>query len=110
LTEVLVKAAAKFIGQPNATVIVKEINSRKVFIVGQVAKPGTFALTGDMTVLQLVALAGDMLEYAKSNRVVVVRKEGGHEQRLPFNYKEVVKGKNAAQNILLKPGDTVIVP
>jgi polysaccharide biosynthesis/export protein len=110
LTEVLVKAAAKFIGQPNATVIVKEINSRKVFIVGQVAKPGTFALTGDMTVLQLIALAGDVLEYAKSTKVVVVRKEDGREQRLPFNYKEVVKGKHAGQNLLLKPGDTVIVP
>src|SRR6188768_1944343 len=65
LTEVLVKAAAKYVSQPNATVMVKEINSRKVFVVGQVAKPGTFPLAGDLTVLQALALAGDVLEYAK---------------------------------------------
>jgi polysaccharide export outer membrane protein len=110
LTDTLVKAASKYIGQPNATVIVKEINSRKVFILGQVSKPGTFPLTGDMTVLELIAVAGDVLEYAKSANVVVVRKEAGHERRFPFNYKDVVKGKNTKQNILLKPGDTVIVP
>jgi polysaccharide biosynthesis/export protein len=110
LTDALVRAASKFIGQPNATVIVKEINSRKVFVIGQVAKPGTFPLAGDMTVLQVIALAGDVLEYAKTTKVVVVRKENGHEQRFKFNYKEVVKGQNIDQNILLKPGDTVIVP
>ena len=110
LTDALVKAASKYIGQPNATVVVKAINSRKVFIVGKVAKPGAFPLTGDMTVLQLIAMAGDVLEYAKSNSVVVVRKAEGGEQRFKVNYKDVLRGKNAAQNILLKPGDTVIVP
>ena len=110
LTAALVKAASKYIGQPNATVVVKAINSRKVFVIGQVAKPGAFPLTGDMTVLQLIALAGDVLEYAKSKSVVVVRTAEGGEQRFKFNYKEVLRGKNAGQNILLKPGDTVIVP
>jgi polysaccharide export outer membrane protein len=110
LTVALVKAASKYIGQPNATVIVKEINSRNVSIIGQVAEPGAFPLTRDMTVLELIALAGDVLEYAKSKGVVIVRKEGENERRFKFNYKEVVKGKNTKQNILLKPGDTVIVP
>ena len=110
LTDALVKAATKYIGRPNATVIVKEINSRKVFVLGQVSKPGTFPLTGDMTVLQVIALAGDVLEYAKSSNVVIVRNEGGVERRYRFNYKNVLKGKNTEQNILLKPGDTVIVP
>ena len=110
LTENLVKAATKYIAQPNATVIVKEIHSRKVFILGQVAKPGTFPLTEDMTVLQLIALAGDVLEYAKTSNIVVVRKEGARERRMPFNYKDVLKGRNTSQNIVLKPGDTVIVP
>jgi polysaccharide biosynthesis/export protein len=110
LTVALVKAASKYIGQPNATVIVKEINSRNVSIIGQVAKPGAFLLTRDMTVLELIALAGDVLEYAKSKGVVIVRKEEEGERRFKFNYKEVVKGKNTEQNILLKPGDTVIVP
>jgi len=110
LTEALVKAAAKYVSQPNATVMVKEINSRKVFVVGQVAKPGTFALAGDMSVVQLIALAGDVLEYAKSTRITIVRQEAGTEHRFPFNYKDVLKGKHIAQNIRLKPGDTVIVP
>ena len=110
LTNVLVKAASKYISQPNATVIVKEINSRKVFIVGQVAKPGGFPLTGNMTVLELIALAGDVLEFAKSKNVVVVRKENDGERRFKFNYKDVIKGKSIEQNILLKSGDTVIVP
>ena len=110
LTEVLTKAALKFVAQPNATVIVKSINSRKVFIVGQVAKPGTFPLVGEMTALQLIAQAGDVLEYAKTKDIVIVRKEGGKERRFKFNYKDVLKGKNIEQNILLKPGDTVIVP
>ena len=110
LTGVLVSAASKYVSQPNATVIVKEINSRKVFIVGQVAKPGGYPMTGNMTVLELIALAGDTLEFAKSKNVAVVRKQHDGEQRFKFNYKDVLKGKDVQQNILLKPGDTVIVP
>ena len=110
LTGVLVSTASKYVSQPNATVIVKEINSRKVFIVGQVTKPGGYPMTGRMTVLELIALAGDTLEFAKSKNVVVVRKEDNGEQRFKFNYKDVLKGKDVEQNILLKPGDTVIVP
>jgi polysaccharide biosynthesis/export protein len=110
LTVALVKAASKYIAQPNVTVIVKEINSRKVFIIGQVSRPGAFPLTGDMTVLQLIALAGGVTEWAKSKSVVVVRTEEEGERRFKFNYKEVMEGKKVEQNLLLKPGDTVIVP
>ena len=110
VTDVLTKAATKFVANPNATVIVKGINSRKVFVLGQVGKPGPYPLVADTTVLQLIAQAGDVLEYAKAKNIVVVRKEGGHEQRFKFNYPDVLKGKHIEQNILLKPGDTVIVP
>jgi polysaccharide biosynthesis/export protein len=110
LGEVLVKAASKYIEDPTATVIVREINSRKVFIVGQVAKPGAFPLTGDMTVLQLIAQAGDVLEYANAKRISIVRKEENGERRYPFNYRDVLRGRNVDQNIPLQPGDTVIVP
>jgi polysaccharide biosynthesis/export protein len=110
LGAVLVKAASRYIADPTATVIVKEINSRKVFILGQVSRPGAFPLTGDMTVLQLIALAGDVLEYANSKRISIVRKEEDGERRYPFNYRDVLRGRNVAQNILLQPGDTVIVP
>jgi polysaccharide biosynthesis/export protein len=110
LTTVLEDAASKYINRPNATVIVKEINSRQVFILGQVAKPGSFPLTSDTSVLQLIAMAGDVLEYAKSKKVVIVRKDESGERRFPFNYKDVVAGKHTDQNIMLRPGDTVIVP
>lgn len=110
LSQSLEKAGAKFLAEPNVTVIVKEIHSRKVFIVGQVAKPGAFPLTGEMNVLQLIALAGGVLEYANAKNIAVVRKDDGHERRIRVNYQDVLKGKNIDQNILLKPGDTVIVP
>ena len=77
LRDQLTKAAAKFVEEPNATVVVKEIHSRKVFITGNVAKAGTYPLTGDMTVLQLIAVAGGLLEYADSKNIVVMRTEDG---------------------------------
>lgn len=104
------KAASRFVAEPNATVVVKTINSRKVYITGNVLKPASYPLTGEMTVLQLIAVAGGLLEYADSKNVVVMRKENGRDQSFKFNYKDVVRQKNIQQNILLKPGDTVIVP
>jgi len=104
------KAALKLVAEPNATVIVKTINSRKVHILGNVGKSGTYPLAGEMTVLQLIALAGGLQEYADEKHITVMRKEDGKDQVLKFNYKDVVRQKNMEQNVLLKPGDTVIVP
>jgi polysaccharide export outer membrane protein len=104
------KSAQKYIEDPNASVVVKEIHSRKVFITGNVAKPGTFPLTGEMNVLQLIALGGGLLEYADSKNIVVMRTENGAPQQYKFNYNDVIKGKQVQQNVLLKPGDTVVVP
>jgi len=104
------KAASKFMAEPNATVIVKAINSRKVHIVGSVMKAGTYPLAGEMTVLQLIAQAGGLQEWADSKHITVMRKEDGKDKALSFNYKDVVKQKKLQQNVLLKPGDTVIVP
>jgi polysaccharide biosynthesis/export protein len=110
LREQLVKAATKFVADANATVVVKEIKSRNVYITGQVAKGGAFALTGEITILQLIALAGGVLEYADSKNIVLTRNENGAPKYYKFNYKDVMKGKNVQQNLVLKPGDTVIVP
>ncbi len=106
----LVKAASKYLEDPNATVVVKEIHSRKVFITGQVTKAGSYSLVSEMNVLQLLAHVGGLLEYADAKNIVIMRNENGQERRFTFNYKDVVKGKNLQQNIMLKPGDTVIVP
>lgn len=109
LAATLEQAASKFITEPNATVIVKEIRSRRVFVVGEVGTPGMVALNGDMTILQLIAISGGLLEYADKENIIIIRTENGLEQRLKFNYKDVVGGKNVQQNIFLRPGDTVVV-
>ncbi len=104
------EAAKKYFEDPNVTIVIKQINSRRVFITGQVAKPGPYALTAPTTVLQLIAMAGGLTEFAKSKNIVVMRTENGKPVSYPFNYKDVENRKNLKQNIELKPGDTVIVP
>jgi polysaccharide biosynthesis/export protein len=103
------KAAAKFVRDPGATVIVKEIHSRIVYVIGEVAKPGTFALASEMNVLQVIAQAGGFLEHADKGDVVIVRTENGKERRYKFNSNDVVRGKNIQQNLRLLPGDTILV-
>jgi polysaccharide export outer membrane protein len=110
LRERLMEAANKFVEDPSVTIAVKQINSRKVYITGQVGKPGTYPLTGPTTVLQLIAVAGGLADFAKKEDIVVMRTEGGKTMTFKFNYKDVTKGKKLEQNIELKPGDTVVVP
>jgi polysaccharide export outer membrane protein len=110
LREKVMAEANKFVEDPTATIVVKQINSRKVFITGNVSKPGLYALAGPLDVLQLIALAGGLLEYSDSSKVRVMRKENGAPVAHLFNYDEVAAGKNLKQNIELKPGDTVVVP
>jgi polysaccharide export outer membrane protein len=106
----LTTAAAKFVEEPTVTVVVKQIQSRKVFITGQVGKPGPYLLNSPMTVLQLISVAGGVAEYADKERIVVLRTEDGKPVAKTFNYKEVMEGKKLQQNIELKPGDSVVVP
>ena len=110
LRQKLLVDATRFIKEPDVSVIVKAINSRKVFITGLVAKPGAYPLGVPTTVLQLIAIAGGFGEWANQKNVTIMRTENGKQVTFKFNYKEVVAGKNLKQNILLKPGDMVIVP
>jgi polysaccharide export outer membrane protein len=110
LRDRLTEEAHRYIEDPNVTVVVRQINSRKVFITGQVAKPGPYMLSAPTTVLQLISMAGGVAEYAKSKKIVVMRTENGRQMSYPFNYDEVVSRRKLQQNIELKPGDTVIVP
>ena len=110
LRDELTKAAEKYVEGPTVTVVVKAINSRKVFVTGQVGKPGPYPLTGPTTILQLISMAGGLLEYADSKNILILRIENGKPVSYKFNYKDVSKGKNLKQNIELKPGDTIIVP
>jgi len=107
--------AKRFVeGDPTVTVIVKAINSRKVFITGEVGRPGAYPIADRMTVMQLISMAGGVSEYAKKKDIVIIREAGTRPGAKPltfkFNYEDIQKLKNLASNIDLKPGDTVIVP
>jgi polysaccharide biosynthesis/export protein len=110
LREKLTEESKKFMEDANITVVVRQINSRKAFITGEVYKPGTYPLTSPTTVMQLIAMAGGLREYANGKKIVIMRTENGKPKSLPFNYKDILEGKNLQQNIELKPGDTVVVP
>ena len=110
LRERLTEESKKYIEDPSVAVVVKQINSRKVYITGQVGKVGPYPLSGPITVLQLIAMVGGLGEYADSKNIVILRTENGRQMSFRFNYKEVISGKKLSQNIELKPGDTIVVP
>ena len=109
LAESIAMIGTKFVRDSGATVIVRAVNSRKIYIVGEVAKPGPVQLGNEMNVMQAIGEAGGFLETAKKSDVVIVRNENGQERRYKFNYNDVVRGKNVQQNIRLLPGDTILV-
>jgi len=107
----LSRRLASYISQPEVTVIVEEIKSQKFNILGQVAKPGAYPIANNPTVLDAIALAGGFRDFAKQKSIYVLRRNpDGTETRLSFNYKEMIKGKNADQNVKLQPNDTIVVP
>ena len=110
LRDRILTEAQRYLEDPSPTVAVKEIRSRNVFITGQVDKPGPYPLAGPMTVLQLIAMAGGLKEFADGKNIVVMRSENGRQVAYQVDYKELLKRKNLRQNIDLKPGDTVVVP
>jgi polysaccharide export outer membrane protein len=103
-------AVREFVTDASVTVVVRQINSRKVFITGEVARPGAYPLGSSMTVMQLIAVAGGLTEFAEAKSISVMRVVGGQPQTFPFDYKNVASGKKPGQNVVLKPGDTVVVP
>jgi polysaccharide export outer membrane protein len=100
-----------YVSEPEVTVIVQEIKSQKFNVLGMVMKPGSYALTNPTTILDAIALAGGFRDFAKQKAIYVLRQAAdGSQTRLPFNYKEVVKGQNSAQNVTLQSNDTIVVP
>jgi polysaccharide export outer membrane protein len=97
----------RFVEHPRVTVSVSQATSARVYVVGQMVKPGEFPLVGRMTVLKALALAGGFKEYAKPESIVIVRED---RTVLPFNFKRVAEGKDVSQNVLLAAGDTIVVP
>jgi polysaccharide export outer membrane protein len=111
LQDQVAAALQKVVSEPQVTVMVVSVNSMSFNIVGQVAKPGYYPLTRPITVLDALALSGGFRDFAKQKKIYVLRSgPNGKQERLNFNYKEVIKGKKMAQNILLEPHDTLVIP
>jgi len=110
LTEDIRNLAARLLTEPVVNVFVRQVNSRKVYITGEVKMPGMYPLTSPRTVIQLIAMAGGVLEFAKAGDITVLRKDGNVSQAFKFNYNNVARGQSLEQNLELRPGDTVVVP
>jgi polysaccharide biosynthesis/export protein len=100
----------KFVTNPQVTVIVTQINSQRVYILGEAARPGAYPLLPGMTVLQALSSAGGFNMFANMKKIYVLRQERGKQEKFPFNYKDVIDGKHPEQNIILKAGDQIVVP
>jgi polysaccharide biosynthesis/export protein len=100
-----------FISEPEVSVMVEQSNSQKFNILGQILKPGSYAIANSPTVLDAIALAGGFRDFAKQKSIYILRQGAdGQDARLPFNYKDVIKGKNLEQNVKILPRDTIVVP
>ena len=110
LTVQITAGLNKFMNNPQVTVIVSQINSQRIYLLGEVARPGAFALLPGMTVLQALSDAGGLSPFANAKKIYVIREQNGKRDKLLFNYKEVLAGKRPEQNVDLKAGDTIVVP
>jgi len=110
LTEQITTGLKKFINNPQVTVSVSEINSRRVYVTGEVAHAGAFPLLPNMTILQALSSSGGFTQFARVKKIYVLRTEDGKPVKHPFNYKETVDGKNPEQNLVLQAGDVIVVP
>jgi polysaccharide export outer membrane protein len=99
----------KFVQDPNVTIILSQMNSKKIYLIGEVGKPGPMELTPGMTLLQAIATAGGVSEFANAKKMYILRTEGGKQQKIPLQYKQALRG-DSSLNITLNPGDTIVVP
>jgi polysaccharide biosynthesis/export protein len=99
----------KYIADPRVTIVVTAMNSQRIYVLGEVTHTGAMALLPNMTVLQALSSAG-FTQFANMKAVYVLRTQDGKQTKIPFNYKDAIKGRGNQQNIVLKPGDTIVVP
>jgi polysaccharide export outer membrane protein len=110
LQSLLTERLKPFVTVPQVTVAVTEIHSRKVYLIGNAAREGTFAINSSTTVLQVLTQAGGLRDFAKRKKIYILRQQGTQQARLLFNYDDVIRGRHIEQNVLLQPGDTIVVP
>lgn len=110
LAGVIRDGLTKYITSPQVTVTIMEINSRRVYCTGEVMKPGAMPLLPNMTALQAISSCGGFTQFARIKNIYILRVEDGKQVQHPFNYRDVVKGKKPEDNIVLQPGDVIVVP
>ena len=110
LKEELTYRFGEHLDDPKVTIIVSEVNSYKVSVLGRVVKPGVYPITGNTTLIEAISAAGGFTEWANKRKITVITRQGGKEKKITVNYKKISSGKDPGQNIILKRGDTVIVP
>jgi len=110
LQALLTEKLKPFVNEPQVTVVVRGIKSRKVYVYGQVIKAGAYPLVGRKTVLEVLAEAGGLNLFAKKGSMYIIRDTAGKKERIPFNYKSALQGKNPNGNLELLPGDIIVVP
>ena len=110
LKDSITERLQSFVTAPEVTVIIRQINSRRIYTLGKLNNPGPYPLAAGMTVIQALSTAGGFAEWADEKNILVIRREGGEELQHKFNYSQYISGKNLKQNILLKPNDTIVVP
>jgi polysaccharide biosynthesis/export protein len=110
LAAAITESLKKYVTSPQVTVIVTTMNSQRVFILGEVTRPGAFPMLPGMTVMQALSSAGGFTPFAKMKSIYVLREESGKKVKYPFNYKQAIAGKNTEQDIVLQAGDTIVVP
>jgi polysaccharide biosynthesis/export protein len=110
LSNVISEGLKKYMNNPQVTVTVLEINSKRVYVTGEVRRPGAFALLPNMTVLQALTNSGGFTPFARTKGIYVLRNVDGKQVKFPFNYKDIIKGNHPEENIELQPGDLIVVP
>lgn len=110
LQKILTERLSKYISDPVVTVAVKDIRGNKVYVIGQVNKPGEFIVNPRVDVVQALAMAAGTTPFASLGNIIILRRTGGQQEALKFDYTNVVRGRNLEQNIELRAGDIVIVP
>ncbi len=110
LRDEITRRFAEHVNHPRVTIIVSQINSYKVSVLGRVERPGVYPITGNTTLLEAISMAGGFTEWANKRKITVITHQGGEEKKITVNYKKIASGEDPSQNIILKRGDTIIVP
>lgn len=109
LADSLTEKLKKYVASPRVTVVVTAINSKRIYMTGEVSHPGAMPMLPNMTVLQALANAG-LTQFANTKKIYVLRMQNGKQEKLPVDYRKLLKGEKIEQNYLLQPGDTIVVP